>query len=127
MKKLARVRKRPKITLKTRRIERTAKWFGFSGCGSFEQKNGYYERQIRPQIPNGGLAGKLGKVFNGIQKMWDMLQVDRVLISLAGLAFCTCADAINNLGTTLFSVIDTWLDAFNFKLSKMNDEATRKM
>jgi hypothetical protein len=78
--------------------------------------------KLGPQIP-GGISSRLLKVFSGVQKMWDMLQVDRVLNTLTWIGVLHNALMLSNsLGTTLFSVIDTWLDALGFKLTKMDDD-----
>jgi hypothetical protein len=90
--------------------------------GRMDKKLDGINNKLGPQIP-GGISGRLGKVFNGVSRMWDMLQVDRALNILSWIGILHNALMLSsNLGSTLFSVIDTWLNAFGFKFTKMNDE-----
>jgi uncharacterized coiled-coil protein SlyX len=83
---------------------------------------GVVNEKLGPQIP-GGISGRLGKVFNGVSKMWSMLQIDRALNILSWIGIVHNALMLsNNIGSTLFGAIDTWLDAFGFKFTKMDDD-----
>jgi hypothetical protein len=78
--------------------------------------------KLGPQIP-GGISTRLLRVFSGVQRMWDMLQVDRILNTLSWIGILHNALMLSNsLGTTLFGVIDVWLNAVGFKLTKLDDE-----
>jgi hypothetical protein len=70
------------------------------------------DAKLGPQIPNGGISGKLGRLGQMASKTWNFLQVDRVLNILSWIGILHNAYMLsNNLAQTLFSAIGNVLDA----------------
>jgi hypothetical protein len=70
------------------------------------------DNKLGPQIPNGGISGTLGKVFDFAKKTWDFLQIDRILSVLTFVSVLHNAYMLSNaLTQTLFSAFSNILDA----------------
>jgi hypothetical protein len=85
------------------------------------------DAKLGPQIP-GGIAGRLLKVFDVTRRMWDFLQIDRILNLFTWIGVMHNALMLSNsVGSTLFSAIDTWLKITGFKLTVMGDDGKPKV
>ena len=72
--------------------------------------------KLGDSIPNGGIAGKLGRMGALASKTWNFLQVDRVLNVLSWMGIIHNAYMLSsNLGQTLFSAIGTGLDVIGIQ------------
>jgi hypothetical protein len=77
---------------------------------------GTINTKLGAQIPNGGISGQLGKMFDFAKKTWNFLQIDRVLNILTYITVLHNAYMLsNNLGQTLFSAIGDALNIFNIQ------------
>ena len=83
------------------------------------------DRKLGPELPNGGIAGKLGRLGGLASKTWNFLQVDRALAIFSWIGVLHNAYMLsNNLGQTLFSAISTSLDAVG--IQKVDDEGNEE-
>lgn len=74
------------------------------------------DNKLGPQIPGGGISGKLGQMFDFAKKTWNFLQIDRVLHVLTWIGVLHNAYMLSRgLSQTLFSAISTVLDAFGIE------------
>lgn len=83
------------------------------------------DAKLGPQLPNGGVSGKLGRLGALASKTWNFLQVDRVLNVLSWIGILHNAYMLSNsLGQTLFSAIGNVLDAFG--IQKVDEEGNEE-
>ena len=74
------------------------------------------DTKMGPELPNGGIAGKLGRMAGLASKTWNFLQVDRALAVFTWIGVLHNAYMLsNNLTQTLFSAISTGLDAIGIQ------------
>jgi hypothetical protein len=87
---------------------------------------GTINTKLGAQVP-GGISGKLGTVFKGVQKLGDILQVNKILNVLGWIGILHNALMLSNsIKTTLFSLVDVWMDAIGFKVTKINEEGEKE-